>query len=365
MKISTGVFCFLFLLLCTNFLAGLDYTVGNYQLHIFEDSGRFYLSYKNDQQVIPLFYSDNPRSSSLQLSYNDNIVRLGEEKNITLSIQQTPNSVIVRYGLEDLLVEQIFSFLQQKNVVLGLQLTFRVTNRSAATVKVEIRNIIDTSLGEVLPFHFSTARNANISNEYRFSPSNTEAYIISGNVKDRLVLYLAGAGLVKPREVLAANWKRISESKWEYDLREDNNFTFLPFSINDSALALFFGPATIPSAQSVEYIIAFSHLSVSEDPALGQRNISTAEKYILNPGARDPAISSRPINQQATIYVPIQGYRPEEIAAMAPYITNIEILDNLIGQMDSLLSSSAYLDSRSVAVLADSLRRIQANSTRQ
>ena len=290
------------LLLLSSALSGLDYTVGKYHLRILENSGHFSLSYNNNKQVVPLFYSDNPRSSSLYLSYNDTVIRLGEEKNIAVSVQETMDSIIVQYDLEKLSFEQIFSFLQEGDDVLGVQITYRISNYSGTSVNTRIRSIIDTTLGETQPAHFSTPQMAEVSREYRFSPDSSESYILSGNNTNTLAVYFIGESASKPAEVLAANWKRLTESSGEYDVQANRNFNYLPFSINDSALALFFGPERIFSEQSAEYTIICSYLPDDADPLFRQEKFKETSRYVLNRENNQTVLVSQSTGQGNSTY---------------------------------------------------------------
>ena len=50
-----------------------------------------------------------------------------------------------------------------------------------------------------------------------------------------------------PDKVIFANWKRLDESGWTLNIKEDRNFNLLPYSINDSAVCHYYEPIRVPS----------------------------------------------------------------------------------------------------------------------
>lgn len=346
------------LLFLSIYLYGIDYTVGKYNLSVLGGSGHFSLFYDKDKQSLPLFYSDNPRSSSLHLHYDERIINLGED--VLVNILETRQAVIVQYNLDDVLVEQEFSFLQEGSDILGVQSTYRIHNNSGVEISAGIRSVIDTSLGESRPFHFSTSDKPQIAQEYQFIPDVDNSYVLSAGASDQLAVYFTENS---PSRVLMANWKRLSESEWDYEIQQDNNFSFRPFSINDSALAVFYEPVSIRNNQSVEYTIVFSYLPPGESPRQQEERFRAADKYTLRRG-EDQYLQLATVNVEQKRPENIGEYSLAEIESFAPYIQDLVSLDILIDQIDTLLYSSAILTSRELVVIKDILAAIQNSSSR-
>jgi hypothetical protein len=60
------------------------------------------------------------------------------------------------------------------------------------------------------------------------------------------MIQFVGAGLDRPDRVHFANWKRLNDAAWLLEASSARNFTLLPYSVNDSAIALYWLPRPIP-----------------------------------------------------------------------------------------------------------------------
>jgi hypothetical protein len=49
-----------------------------------------------------------------------------------------------------------------------------------------------------------------------------------------------GEGITVPERLILANWKRLNDTSWAYSTNSQRNFNQLPYSINDSAIALYY-----------------------------------------------------------------------------------------------------------------------------
>ena len=61
-------------------------------------------------------------------------------------------------------------------------------------------------------------------------------------------LTLSGDGITDPDRVVVANWKRLNDASWTYESNQTRDFSLLPYSIDDSAIALYYEPATVASS---------------------------------------------------------------------------------------------------------------------
>ncbi|AHC15173.1 hypothetical protein L21SP2_1796 [Salinispira pacifica] len=362
---------------------------GPYQLKLYEQSGRFALLYENGD----LLFNDNPRSSHTRIRIGDSISVLGEDKSHGISIGEFRDGVALQYVWDDLQVNQHFSFLQRENgstpgdeaganqsgsEIIGVKIRYQIINTGTEPLRTELSALFDTVLGELGSSHFVTTAEPGIIREYEFSPGRREPYILSGNSLGSAMFLLAADRIRGPRKIVAANWKRLNESRWEYTASAERNFNLLPFSINDSALNLYFGPERLRGQSSVEYSLIVSYVPREENEGNGeyQRRISrqielleTSSIMEYNPAlhSMDGSVSesSPPTVKQeesaADRNSGMESFSRAELRQIAPLVQDIETLDLLLEQIDRLLTSPARLDESQVAALEEILATIREN----
>jgi hypothetical protein len=70
-----------------------------------------------------------------------------------------------------------------------------------------------------------------------------------------LMLMLKGENLTSPSKVYLANWSKLNSLKDFSDFKTNPTFTVQPYSINDSAICLYYEPSKVASAGKVTYTI--------------------------------------------------------------------------------------------------------------
>ena len=68
-------------------------------------------------------------------------------------------------------------------------------------------------------------------------------------------------GITVPDKLVLANWKRLNDSSWDYSASSNRNFNNLPYSINDSGIALYYDGKTIPPDGKMEITMAMGKYS--------------------------------------------------------------------------------------------------------
>ncbi len=345
-------------------VTGLEYTAGNYHLSINEESGRFSLSYQHNRQRVPLFFSDNSHTSYLSFKYGDSVVRLGDEKQIVLSIQEFNDAVNVQYDWANLRIEMKFTFpgSPESGKIQGLAIDYTISNRGNKSFSSGLRQIIDTTLGESSSAHFSTAMVPAVVREYALNPNRNESSIVSSNEQIGLEFFLSSGGATPPRKVVAANWKRLNESSWEYEAREDRNFNLLPFSINDSALVIYYGPRELKPRDTVTYRLIMSAYTGENRTSAAALSRAMPMGFVL-----DTTKSAVPMRvdflQTSKTAEPAEEWEfsPGEINGIRPYIQDIKSVDVLSAQIDRLLDSRSSPGREEVEALRQILEMIQQN----
>jgi hypothetical protein len=293
------------------------------------------------------------------------VLRLSDEKQIIINIQEFSNAVVVQYSMDNLQVNQQFSFIEDSDgAIVAMALDLSVVNLSAEAVDSQLRLIFDTTLGEQRANHFSTVRASGISREYGFSPNSDEPWILSSNGDYGLLFTLSGSGASAPREVVAANWKRLSEAPWDYEIQESRNFNLLPFSINDSAVGLFYGPERIAAQDTASYRLYLSFHDSRRSPSDVAAAIRSGSAAIMISEAQQPLEIASPDSASdagESVLPEAASFTPEQVRTIAPYIQDLETIDALIDQIDSLLGSRTTLAPEEVRALQDILSTIRDN----
>jgi hypothetical protein len=215
-----------------------------------ETDGTFSLYYLADiaaNRYIPLFFSQDPETSGVAILEDNRFHRLGESGGFTLETVETRDGGRFIWESSTLEIIEDFSFVASRGSRLanGVQLTITVFNRSEEAKNIGVRVLIDTTLGESQPSHFLLNGNEEIAREEAISSANFWVSPSASNPGLGLHYSLAGDGVTRPDRVVFANWKRLIESSWEYPVRENRTFSLLPYSINDSAAAMYYGPRRV------------------------------------------------------------------------------------------------------------------------
>ncbi|TFG80615.1 MAG: hypothetical protein E4H20_10900 [Spirochaetales bacterium] len=126
----------------------------------------------------------------------------------------------------------------------GLKISFEIENISERDIVVGLRYLFDTWLGEKSGNHFTASGGTVLASESLYSGSYEDTFISSGDGNVALSVVF-GEPSTRPNRVLIANWKRLNDSLWNIESNSSRNFTLLPYSINDSALAVYYDGASV------------------------------------------------------------------------------------------------------------------------
>jgi len=196
------------------------------------------------EEWVPLIVDKDPRTSYVTLRVNDNTYRLGSISGVRARIGKGPEGGTIHWILPELEVKQTFSFLRSKESAESdaLRIVLEITNLQDTEVSLGVRYTLDTYLGERSSTPFRTPQLPAITRETTFAPDWENWFILSEDSERNMGLQvlLRGEGVTPVERVVLANWKRLSETLWEYPVNPTRTFTFLPYSINDSAIALYY-----------------------------------------------------------------------------------------------------------------------------
>jgi hypothetical protein len=195
----------------------------------------------------PLIFDQDPRTSVVTLSADGRQVKLGDSSEYRFQVSRTDGGIRIEYRSATCVVRQTYDFAKSAGQALadGVRVGFELENVSERESMLGLRVLIDTWLGEKSGIHFRTAKLPRIAVETALSGSGEDKWVASPGDKASFMVQFAGDGLEGPDEVLLSNWKRLADAPWDYDANPQRNFTLIPYSINDSAIALYWEPTAV------------------------------------------------------------------------------------------------------------------------
>jgi hypothetical protein len=332
-------------------VSALEVSEGRVLLEIHERTGRFTLSYLSDlgsMRYEPLFVDEDPRTSVLDVSFDNTVFRVGEDSSLTQSVERTPNGARITWEGAILRVAQEFRFVRARSsgVVSGVQVVVIVENLTSSTRDVAIRALFDTDLGESQSAHFSVADGTAISRERSLIPSTAQNHWDSvpdadGALGLRMFVYGPGAEAIE--RVAFANWKRLNESRWDYSVNESRNFSLLPYSINDSAALLYGQKVPVAPSQSHEYSFVLTS--------------TTAGALDLSGGTSDTSGTTSAALANAFETASTEANSPEESVR-----NDLLAVTGLIEEINAALDSPEGMNQEQLEVIREVLRRLRTRA---
>jgi hypothetical protein len=312
------------MLLVTVFSNGLTISNAKLELTIHEENGRFtLLALSGDGSKKSLLVKEDPRTTILTVLSGTKIYRMGDSFEFRQAVLGVGDSASITWSSSSLTVIERFSL----NGPI-LTVTVSIENISEQEKKIGMRYLLDTYLGEKGE-HF-TADGLSVKTETDYVWATPYEVISSDGEKTQLVISLTNSGITEPDRIVAANWKRLNDASWNFEANQSRDFSLLPYSINDSALALYYEPVVVSSKamRSVSLELKWS------DPSTAAASSGTA------------ASTGEPTAESSKL--------TEEIRS------EIIKIDSLIIRIDSLLTSGATPSEADVSEAVSSLDDLEA-----
>ncbi|MCX7025793.1 MAG: hypothetical protein NT080_14435 [Spirochaetes bacterium] len=224
---------------------------GRIKLVVNEQTARFSLYYLADitkNVYVPLLYDQEPRTSFPSLSLDGKVFRLGDSAEYRYTIGKGEKEAYIEYRSSFCVVRQTFSFIPSEgsDMTDGIAIRFELENVSDRDITVGIRYLLDTYLGEKNGKHFSVGSRDKLASEYSLSGAFEERkFTTPSDTATSYAFMLAGEGVTKPDRVLFANWKRLYDGGWAIDIVPTRDFNLYPYSVNDSAVAVYYEPVKL------------------------------------------------------------------------------------------------------------------------
>lgn len=226
----------------------LELTEGRLKLVLHEELGRFSLEYRpelDSERYVSLLDTTDPRTSDVRIRDRNDVYRLGSAPRFEMSLERSAGSAAFVWESGALRIRQSFSFVTSSGARLanGVLIELSIENRSEVTREVGVRYLFDTHLAETEQTHFVTETGERIRSETSMTPSPEVTWWASPDAERDEVGFqqlVAGDGISRPERVVFANWKRLSESAYDFTVSTERTFSLLPYSIDDSAAAVYY-----------------------------------------------------------------------------------------------------------------------------
>jgi hypothetical protein len=253
-KTVIGIFLFFFM---ATFLFTIEVKEGRIKLVLHENMGRFSLYYLPDletSQYIPFLVTDDPRTSYVSIVVNDKVYKLGESGGFKETAEQISGGAQFTWVSDTITITQKFLFVSSlaSPFTDGVQIVLSITNNSKQELKIAVRYLFDTYLGEKINVHFTTNKLVKLSKETLITKSDAIKYWISpmtdaevGKLETGLQCATQGQGITTPDKIIFANWKRLSDTSWAYTASSSRSFSNLPYSVNDSSVCQYYDPKQV------------------------------------------------------------------------------------------------------------------------
>jgi hypothetical protein len=344
----------------------LELSEGRLKLVLHAGIGRFSLYLDG----IALFVDQDPRTSGMSLLLDNRVLKLGDSGEFKEKAETLPGGGRFTWTSKRLTVTQTFSFQGGEAVAVAVT----IHNNTDREVAAGLRFLLDTYLGEAGFPHFRTERDREINAELSFTGAEVPAWWLSRSSRASrapenpgLLVPLRGEGITTPDRLVLANWKRLADSSWVYETAPGRTFSELPYSINDSAACLYFGPAPLAAGASRTYLLRLSAGkepappgSAAAPPAQAAPAAAAAEAPVAAPAA-PPIPDAPPVPGTPA---PAAGQSAEPAARKLGIEGDLRVLDDLLQKLAQKMDSGTALSEEErqlmEQIIADMKKRLES-----
>lgn len=267
------------------------------------------LYYNIDGQILPLYEDRDDRTSYMNIVIDNRTYRLQKNSFFNQHTESNNGYAVVHWSNNILHVTQT---VQVDHSIKGFRITVTVRNLSKNYLSAGLKNLIDTHNNPDGP-DFQVNSNIPVNSEREWSAAEVPGHWGTyPNSSSGSQLSFTTLGDRKPDRLIFANWKRLNDSDWEFNLREGRDFSLLPYSINDSAAALYYNAVSIPPGTE----ISIQYALTTGGPVLGNKEdiVSASTSTTETPDGKEIILGYA------------LGY-------------DLELIDKLVNEIDSLLKT--------------------------
>lgn len=254
----------------------MDLSDGALRLTLHEATGRFSLScVPKGRNGVPvsLLSAQDPRTTMLSVVVGNKIYRMGESSAFSETVEKSARGGRFVWKSSFLQVTETFTFISSpdSSVTNGVQIDIGLKNVSEKSYNAGVRYLFDTWLGETGPTPFFTDTLSSITRETTLAGRTLPRWWVSPRPGDPeqlgLQCMVTEEGITQPDKIVFANWKRLSDAPWSYSTSEARDFSLLPYSKNDSAVAAYYGPRALPQGSQLTITIVLGKYNPAGFPA--------------------------------------------------------------------------------------------------
>ncbi len=341
-------------------LSAVEIDSGRVRLILHEGLGRFSLYARESAastNYVPLFVDQDPRTSGISLVVNEKIYKLGESSEFAETAEISAGGSLGSFRWSSRILEVVQEFTPVRSSTSGqtegVRMSIRISNRSRNRLSVGLKLCLDTYLGEDNLSHFSSDRHQEIRNELSVAGSDMIRYWVSPSARSPqdlgLVCMTSGSDITPPDKIVFANWKRLNDASWDYQTSSSRNFNLMPYSINDSAVCMYYDPVDLPALGSREIVLVLANVTLGEYGGQEQ----TVE--VPTPGVEQPPVA--PAGS-------LQELRDRLSAESASAKLNMDDLDNFIDIIDARLRSGEEISDQELRLMEEILSAIKDKAER-
>ncbi|MBF9016071.1 MULTISPECIES: hypothetical protein [unclassified Oceanispirochaeta] len=269
------------------------------------------LYYNYDGKMLPLFEDRDSRTSYMNIVIDNRTYRLQKNSFFNQHTESNNGYVVAHWSNNILHVTQTVKVDHQ---IKGFSVTVTVRNLSKNYLSVGLKNLVDTHNNSDGP-DFTVNGNLPVNSEREWTAAEVPDYWATfPNSESGSQMTYTTLGDRKPDRIIFANWKRLNDSDWDFNLREGRDFSLLPYSINDSAAGIFYNAVSIPPGTE----ISIQYALTAGGPVLGKRSSASTAAV---------AGSSDTLDGKQIILNYALGY-------------DLDLIDKIIDEINSLLKTA-------------------------
>ena len=309
------------------------------RITVYSGRGEFMLWHLDaDDDWIPLLFPGDPSSTVMTVRDGTRAVVLRGSARMRLEeTRRHDHAILQRFIGSELEIEREFSALRARGAdqVERVRIALRLYNHSGEPRELGLRLLLDTHLGESAPReygHFQLERGLSVPYETELHPRRDSVRYWLTRDPDRpevaLQQMLLGREVTAPDRLLFANWRRLYRNPWDYTVLPSRRFNDPPYSLNDSAVAVYYDPVPVDPGTHREIVIVLGPYA----PA----------------GYYDPEHPERPVPQPSDLPGPATAETLDQMSPdrRAEYVRLLRRLDALIRELDEEVKQPGQLTER-------------------
>lgn len=225
------------------------------------ETGRLHIVGKQRENPEDLLFFDEPPSSYVAVYTNGDVFIYGDNTGEFIKRPMPANRGIESIWKNDLLMVTARVELVKRADTGhedGILVTYTVENRYEYAADVGLEVLFDTYLGEKRLQHFELPGGGTLEYETIFEKEKLPEYWYSVDPETSpacLMGVLKGGLVTLPDKLIFANYRALLNERFGYKVSRKKRFNLLPYSRNDSAVALLFEPVSIESGETLTFTL--------------------------------------------------------------------------------------------------------------